>query len=440
MELTEAFERVFVRHWVLILVCVLLTTAGATAYELQQPPLYKASARFVLDASDPTSETAALALADTAKALATAPTTVRVALDGLQVQRDAAEVAKHVSVVPLGSSGVLVLSVTDTASGVAHTLANSLAQSVIRTRNEIAFSGVDAAIKTYDQEISDLATPIKNLNSTIDGLSPNDPKLIGLEQRRNDLTAQRAAIQTAESSLKATLASAPKAASVDPAGLAVQVNGFALPAAIALAVALGLIIGLTLAGLKETFSPTIGGRAAFSREAGAPYLGSLPAPPWSNDASNVSLAASRVRLAAAAAAVDRVELIGVDPSLDLRPLAQEMYAALGERAQSGPQISVIDSPEEATPTSRTKNTRHRTALVLVTPAVVKRSAFQAIEDYRSLAGMDLLGVVDYRRYRWHSDRKREKAFPAIEGVTEGNPPEHDVHQDQVSAQEKVVNS
>ncbi|MDQ1562117.1 MAG: hypothetical protein QOE85_1458, partial [Actinomycetota bacterium] len=231
-----------------------------------------------------------------------------------------------------------------------------------------------------------------------------------------------------------------KAAPIDAAGQPIQVNGFALPAAIALAIALGLIIGVTLAGLKETFSPTIGGRAAFSREAGAPYLGALPAPPWSNDANNVKLAASRVRLAAAAAGVDRVELIGVDPSLDLRPLAEEMHTALGDRARSGPEISVIDSPEEAAPASRTKNTRHRTALVLVTPAVVRRSAFQAIEDYRSLAGMDLLGVVDYRRYRWHSDRKRGQSLPTIEGVTEGNPPEHDVHQDQVSAEEKVVNS
>ncbi|MEA2557555.1 MAG: hypothetical protein QOG88_1093, partial [Actinomycetota bacterium] len=131
MELTEAFERVFVRHWVLILVCVLLTTAGATAYELQQPPLFKASARFVLDASDPTSETAALALADTAKALATAPATVASALRGIQAERDAIAVAKHVSVVPLGSSGVLVLSVTDTVSGVAVRLADQLVSSVV---------------------------------------------------------------------------------------------------------------------------------------------------------------------------------------------------------------------------------------------------------------------------------------------------------------------
>ncbi|MEA2555773.1 MAG: hypothetical protein QOI60_1104 [Actinomycetota bacterium] len=440
MELTEAFERVFVRHWVLILVCVLLTTAGATAYELQQPPLYKASARFVLDASDPTSETAALALADTAKALATAPATVASALRGIQAERDAIAVAKHVAVVPLGSSGVLVLSVTDTVSGVAVRLADQLVSSVVDTRNNLASQSGTDAISEIESTIKTSNAAIDRLDAEINSYNAGDPKRTAPMQERSDLLKKIASLRSVESNISASLASSPKASVVDSAGQAVQVNGFTLPAAIALAIALGLIIGVTLAGLKETFSPTIGGRAAFSREAGAPYLGSLPAPPWKNDANNVKLAASRVRLAAAAAAVDRVELIGVDPSLDLRPLAQEMYAALGDRARSGPEISVIDSPEDATPTSRTKNSRHRTALVLVTPAVVRRSAFQAIEDYRSLAGMDLLGVVDYRRYRWHSDRKRGQSLPTIEGVTEGNPPEHDVHQDQVSAEEKVVNS
>ena len=76
MELTEAFDRVVLRHKLLIAMCVFLAVGAVLGLTFTAPKLYQANVRMVLDSTDPTSETASQALADAAKGLATSPSSI----------------------------------------------------------------------------------------------------------------------------------------------------------------------------------------------------------------------------------------------------------------------------------------------------------------------------------------------------------------------------
>ena len=113
MELNDAARRIG-RRWHLL---VLFVGLGAVAGILlaRGPETYSASTRLVLEAQYPKSRSESAAIADTAQAIATSPSMVAKALATVGVtRRDAAAIAKdEVSVSPLGTSGVVKLTVRD---------------------------------------------------------------------------------------------------------------------------------------------------------------------------------------------------------------------------------------------------------------------------------------------------------------------------------------
>ena len=134
MDLQELTRRVVLGHWVLIMVCVVASAGAVITYHLFDTPMYSASTRLVLDAPAPTSGTEATAVADAAKAIATSPTHVIAALKAAGVTRDPVKVIPNITLVPLGTSGVLQLTVKDPDAAAAAGIANALAEDLIQTR------------------------------------------------------------------------------------------------------------------------------------------------------------------------------------------------------------------------------------------------------------------------------------------------------------------
>jgi uncharacterized protein involved in exopolysaccharide biosynthesis len=114
---------------------VLLGVSVALLLHPVEPETYTASARFVLDTTGSQSGAESTAIADTARAIATSSDIVTSAIKQAGVKRDAQFEANHrVAVQALGTSGVLMLTVTDSDPLVAARLANALAAEVIRIR------------------------------------------------------------------------------------------------------------------------------------------------------------------------------------------------------------------------------------------------------------------------------------------------------------------
>src|SRR5919201_2823129 len=99
MELNDAIRRTIGQHRRLLAVCLLAGVALALAFAPHGKE-YSASARLVLDLPDPVARQQSEAYADTAKAIATSPSKVSVALRKAGAHRGdpAAFAGKHVSV------------------------------------------------------------------------------------------------------------------------------------------------------------------------------------------------------------------------------------------------------------------------------------------------------------------------------------------------------
>jgi capsular polysaccharide biosynthesis protein len=413
MELNEAARRILWQHKGLILVFVLLGIAAALFAHRDDVATYTATTRFVIDAEDPTSQTESAAVADTAKAIATSPSQVRAALERFDAAgRDPVEIGKrHVQLRPLGTSGVLQLSVTDPEPKLATALADELARRVIAKRLDIKRGHLRETVKQLDAKIEALTERIGTL------------RLAGPDSMSEaDLLVQRRSIfETQQLNLLASDALAAKPSIISAATLPDEADPSPVIADTLLAMVLAAIVGVGLAGLLETLSPTLIDGEAIARELDTPLIGELRGGPYRalrpDDASRV---ATRLRLAARAAEVRSVGLLSVPEGLEVDGLAHLLdFAAVDPDVQSpqtpdGAGVPVLagfgtaEEPDFRPPAThacriRAYHLEHATeatngsvpGLALVTPSTIKKAELAAATHLLRVSPAPLLGLVTY---------------------------------------------
>ena len=411
MELGEVIGRIFGRHKKLIAALVLAGLLAGLAIHLDDAPQYSASARLVLDTSDPEDQAQSGVIADTTRAIASGPSLIRNALEKIGVRRDATELAKrHVRVQALGSSGVMQLSVTDSDPKVAVALANAIAAAVIRTRLQVTSGEAATAVRSLDQQLTRLQQEISDLDARIDqaGGAAGSGQLVrrreAIAQRMSQLESERASVET-------TRALRPRAAVLDPASPpAQQLPGRRLPDLV-LGGLLGLLLGVGAAALVESLRPTLVGRTAIARGTEAPVLAELVGPPQRRGnrhgwvAADVAEAAMHVELVAVAAGVQQVRLMALDRQVDLSNLVQILGDSLktatvqqadmptARRRRPGARAGL--EPEAVQP----EGDGGRIGLVLVAPTVLKLADLDPVKDFLTISGWPLLGVIVYQSPR-----------------------------------------
>jgi capsular polysaccharide biosynthesis protein len=411
LELGEVIGRIFGRHKKLIAALVLAGLLAGFAIHLDDAPRYSASARLVLDTSDPEDQAQSGVIADTTRAIASGPSLVREALATIGVRRDATELARrHVSVQALGSSGVMQLSVTDSDPEVAVALANAIAESVIRTRLQVTAGEAASVVRSLDKQITLFQQQISDLDARIDqaGGAAASGQLVrrreALEQRMSQLESERASVQT-------TRALRPKADVLDAASPpAQQLPGRRLPDLV-LGGLLGLLLGVGAAAMVESLRPTLVGRTAIARGTEAPVLAELVGPPQRRGhrhgwvAADVAEAAMHVELVAVAAGVQQVRLMALDRQVDLSNLVQ----ILGDSLKTAT-VQQADMPTarrrrpgaraELEPEAlQSEGEGGRIGLVLVAPTVLKLADLDPVKDFLTISGWPLLGVIVYQSPR-----------------------------------------
>jgi capsular polysaccharide biosynthesis protein len=437
MELSEAYQRIVKRHALLIGFLVVVGLLVPFVLHLSDPTLYLATSRLVLDTEDPANSEQSTAIADTARAIATSRIHVLAALKEAGVRRDPTIFAEeNVSVDALGSSGILLLSVTDRLPKAAADVANVLAQETIDTRLE---TQVPQAVTELDARIRSASERIQSLNEQITQ-TPGDPTLV---QQRDDLVRQKSGLEAQRFMLLEAELQHPSAAIIDAATPPEEPAPTSRNTDMALGALIGLMAGIASASVIEVLNPSVVGREAVVRVLGAPVLGHLPAPFAKLHTVDVTPVVTRVLLAAAKANVNYVSLVSISLDGDLGRLASRLNEALPDLrhenrlhrpalASAGPDANAETNPGDEmwvpASASRPAGQRHggdegeaesvaaqtmisafdggsipeeaalharASGFVAVLPSVFKRSELEPLLDLIAVGG-PLIGVITYR--------------------------------------------
>ena len=355
MELNEAIRRVFVQHWRLIVLTTIACIAIAALLSVRQSTAYSASTTFVLDAADPTSSAESVVIGDTAQAIATSPAQITAALTAANLTgRNSNQVAKNVTVTPLGASGVLKLSVQEGSPADARALANALTARVIATRNQIDNARIKQVFTTIDNRIAGVNKQILAQNAAIADLNRQlslhptgqtaanlQLKISSLTQTRDLTVQQKGVLQSEESSLLATNATRPQANFISHAQEPSHADASPAMPDIALGALLGLVLGTGLAALIETLRPRFLGGDVLARELEMAHLGTIPATAGDPSAGwSPEPIALVLRLAAERAGVRNVSLLATERQSDLGVVAKRIEAACNRGGQNAPEPAV----------------------------------------------------------------------------------------------------
>jgi hypothetical protein len=327
------------------------------------------------------------------------------------VARDAAGVADVVQVDPIGTSGVLELTVTDRDEQVAGLLAASLADEVVRIRAAVVLGDTRRLMGTTDEqiqalgaELSDLAKRIARIESAQDGQILPVPAMQlrhdaavaqhnALEDRRTSLIAQR-------QQLAQELAATPRPRVIDPAASMESLASVGLPARLVVGGMLGLILGVGLAAVWEMRRPKLD-ESALAARLDAPLLGRLQRPPTADAEPTDPWLASYFDSVCERAEARHVDVVPVGPKVDLTGLIRSLTPGRhGYREVAALSLDVAPEIESSPPGSRLE-----TAVVVVAPRRLKASALAALERHVRLTGKPVIGLITYRG-RPGADRPR----------------------------------
>jgi capsular polysaccharide biosynthesis protein len=306
MTLHEIFHRVIRAHWLVIGLCTVVPVLLVVVLQRGQSPEWTGSVRIQVVSAAPVSTTEADAVSSRVLALATTPTLVSKALDEAGLTDDPTAVAQHdVTATRLGESPVVDVSVTASSPERARDLSAALVHQVVTFMNNGSRPALDERLTALDDEIAQVDASRKAMTDRI-ALTRDDVarqalivRITAAEDQLTQLTAQR-------SVLLQTKLSVDQAVVIDGDNPEVHLVASTLVPRAALALVLGLVVGLAIAILIETFTPRLAGIRALARLLMAPVLGR-------SDESPAELA-STMALAARRQGVEMVVVMGVDES------------------------------------------------------------------------------------------------------------------------------
>jgi hypothetical protein len=404
VDLNEAAQRIFKYHWPLILLTTLIGLLIPVLLVQGQDDEYAASARIVMGSTDAKDGQEANALADTALALATSPGVLTEALETAGVQRDESDVSGHVRVDPVGTSGVLQLSVTDADAKASASIAKALAEEIVQRREAAILGDTEALLAETDERIAALTANVAAIEAEADaaaqadaqararGLNPGSSSLGAISLRHSQAVEELSRAQNQRQDLALSLAGAVRPAVIDASETAGTLVETGLAARVAIGGLLGLILGIALAATLEAWRPNLS-PAGLARHLGVPLLGKLKRlPRLRSDLDNRWLT-HYVSLAADGAGVHSFEVVPLEPGVDVTGLARSLTDD-GEREVGRDIVPVaLDGRDDNWPPSTWA--RPDTGIVVVAPRKVKSAWIANLERHVHLTRQPVIGVIGY---------------------------------------------
>ena len=308
MELTDVAQRIFKRHWALILILGILGALAPLVLQQIKGPTYIGTARFVIGTDPRTGTTQdSTSLSDTALGLATNPALMATVMKQTHVQRDPLLLAPNITVTPVGTSGVLDLAVTDSDARASAALANGLATEIVKERTATLLGNTQQLINQTDVQIRLVNARIAAIENASHGyMTPGDAAALAL--RHADALAVRASLSTQREQLSQLLVTTPAPQLLNASEKTGIEDTSTLLPEIAVGALLGLIVGIAVAATREATHPTYG-REALARRFGVPVLGRLSHAPSAGMQLADPWLANYVKVAAEEAGVRAVQVV-----------------------------------------------------------------------------------------------------------------------------------
>ena len=430
MELRELGNRLFRLHAKLILACLVIGLLAGLTIQRGSGSQYQASTLFTMGVSDPQSAEEAGVLADTARGIATGPQLVSRAISDAGVDRSEQAVAGAITIQTLGSSEVVMLSVTDRDPRVAVALANALANRVVTTRAALIQNGRTASLRALNQQEASTNAQIQELNSRIAALSTQSDAasialLSALEARVTSLQVLATQIIVQRDTPQSDVG--PQTVLIDKAVSAARTHGRQFDNAL-LGGLLGLVLGIAIAATREVVRPSLVGPSAVARAIGAPLLGEMNTPPDSWTVAALPDTGSYVELAADANNVREVRFAALEPRHGrIRARVRMLEGPLHRLRFNEPRPTVRPAPSThdgdaddhgSSGHAASQNGGEdspRTGLVVAVPKVVKAADIDALTNFTWISGWILLGVITYAAPRKAIRRHTRSAGTADSG-------------------------
>ena len=454
MEASEAIRRIFWRHRWLLLIMTILPAIAVVPLKEHQAITYTAAATIQGQGTTPDVTTQVQAIQGRVSAVATSQALVQGVLSPLKVDRDASQVARHeIAVTPLGSSAIMLLTVTDRSPQVAVAIAGSLANAVVGELNQLGIKDdpeLAALSKTNAQLTARRNQLLAELNKAN---SSNASTSVEVQSLLSQLGATEQELAGNESDTQQVIATVTSETGASVVSVPTYATGASRHVAVdaALAALLGLVLGLLIATVREVIRPTVAQPAAGARELGGVLFGHADS--RGNQIGRVDQdLAERLSLAAHRAGVLTIVLTGPGRRDRLASLAARLRdelppqepadsrgwawatARLGEdqasngetRRSSGdgghrPVGLATDRPTDRTATRPMKSQQEQrtvvtlddirlgapppdAALVVVLPRFAPHSALDNAADLGVTADWPILGVIGIRRLGWLAAR------------------------------------
>jgi capsular polysaccharide biosynthesis protein len=346
MTIDEMFRRIVRAHLGVILVCALLPLGVAIALYAGRPTMSLASVRVQVISSAPESATEAEGISSRVLALATTPNLLGPALKDAGVERDVTDfAAAHIEAQRLGESSIVELSVTDRDAAAAGRIVTALARRVANFMNTGDRAAFQESVAKLDKEIAQATARRDRLADRLSGIADINARadlqtqIQSADQLLGQLVNQRAELVVSDATRDLVVPVGSRA-SVRP------VDSALLPQA-ALALLLGLVLGLTAAAILETMRPRVASVRALARLLEAPVLGS--------STEEIGSLRNKMALAARRQGVDAVVLMGADKR-DAETVSELLFKLSGFATADRPVKSPSTSPSGAEPASNPRTT------------------------------------------------------------------------------------
>lgn len=415
VELNEAVRRILRGHLKLIVGLVLLGVVPGVVVYFASGATYVASARVQLGTPDPQDAAQAVAIADTARAIVTSPSLVQKAINQADVNRTVPGVTNAVAVAPLGSSGVVELSVTDTQPGVAADLANQLASSLIQVRTDNSrgasqlpvlkaqidadtkqIAGIDARSAELTNQLQSLGgVPVSPANEAAVSLQVQivTNQLNAIAQERSSVVQELSTLQQRRDALLQNSAGNEGPAVIQAATPPTSPDRSKLPIDVALGAVIGLVLGIAIATLVEVFRPTLVGRRALANLLEVPVIGHLEGGSPAIFTNLPSPLTQRLELAARAAGIQVIRLIGIRTADGIPVLAKRLQRSIGVDGVSELTVQSYGAPDQGP--ELVADGEAKIGLIVVAPEVLKKVEMQPLMDLIRLSQWPVLGVITY---------------------------------------------
>lgn len=338
MEASEVIRRIFWRHRWLLLILVIVPAVAVVAMREHQHVTYAATSSIQGQGTTPDAQTQVSAIQSRVTAVATDPAVVQQAITAAGVSANATQVAQHdIAVTPLGTSAVMVLTVTDRSRPIALRLTTSLAYAVVNQLNQLGIKDnpeLSALNKSIVQLTSKRDKLVTELDSaTASGVSSTSVQAQSLLAQLRATEQELATEESTSQQILSTLSANTGASVVSTPSSATEASRHAITYG-ALAAVLGLVIGLLFGAVREIIRPTVAQPATGARELGAVPLGDAKV----NGAQVTRLdadLAGRLGLAAHRAGVRTIVLTGPASHTHLSALADRLNSELAAAAGPG---------------------------------------------------------------------------------------------------------